>query len=217
MLVERRALSSDSLSKIETEVKGCPLCRLSQTRKNAVAGEGQISSKIMFIGEAPGKNEDQQGKPFVGAAGKVLDGLLKNAGIDRSEVFITNVVKCRPPFNRVPHDDERTACRPYLNRQISLINPEIICILGRTAFSSLVGGKTITSNRGKFIKKDGRKYFLTIHPAAAIYNSNLLPVLQNDIVKLSEEIKKGKANNHRIDGYSKKSTTINDKGKEFSR
>jgi DNA polymerase len=192
-------LSSDSLSKIETEVKGCPLCRLSQTRKNAVAGEGHISSKIMFIGEAPGKNEDQQGKPFVGAAGKVLDRLLKNAGIDRSQVFITNVVKCRPPFNRVPHDDERNACRPYLNRQISLINPEIICILGRTAYSSLVGGKTITSNRGKFIKKDGRKYFLTIHPAAAIYNSNLLPVLQNDIVKLSEEIKKEKANNHRID------------------
>src|SRR5918912_575448 len=198
MLVERRALSSDSLSKIETEVKGCPLCRLSQTRKNAVAGEGQISSKIMFIGEAPGKNEDQQGKPFVGAAGQVLDELLKHAGIDRSQVFITNVVKCRPPFNRVPHDDERNAFRPYLNRQISLINPEIICILGRTAYSSLVGGKTITSNRGKFIKKDGRKYFLTIHPAAAIYNSNLLPVLQNDIVKLSEEIKKEKANNHRI-------------------
>ena len=153
----------------------------------------------MFIGEAPGKNEDHQGKPFVGAAGKVLDRLLKHAGIDRSEVFITNVVKCRPPFNRVPHDDERNACRPYLNRQISLINPEIICVLGRTAYSSLVGGKTITSNRGKFIKKDGRKYFLTIHPAAAIYNSNLLPVLRNDIVKLSEEIKKEKANNHRID------------------
>ena len=153
----------------------------------------------MFIGEAPGKNEDQQGKPFVGTAGKVLDRLLRHAGIDRSQVFITNVVKCRPPFNRVPHDDERNACRPYLNRQILLINPEIICILGLTAYSSLVGGKTITSNRGKFIKKHGRKYFLTIHPAAAIYNSNLLPVLQNDIVKLSEEIKKEKANNHRID------------------
>jgi uracil-DNA glycosylase family 4 len=192
-------LSNDSLSKIETEVKGCPLCRLSQTRKNAVAGEGQLSSKIMFIGEAPGKNEDQQGKPFVGVAGKVLDQLLKNAGIDRSQVFITNVVKCRPPYNRVPHDDEVDACRPYLNRQISLIDPEIICILGGTAYSSLVGGKAITSNRGKFIKKDGRKYFLTIHPAATIYNANFLPMLQNDILKLSKEIKKGKINNTTLD------------------
>jgi uracil-DNA glycosylase len=180
---------NDSLEKIAKEVIGCPLCKLSQSRKNAVPGEGRLSAKLMFIGEAPGKNEDDKGKPFVGAAGRILNEALEKAGIQRSLVFITNVVKCRPPDNRVPEDDERIACRPYLDRQISLIAPQIICILGATAYSSVLGGKSITANRGKIVKKNGQKYFVTIHPAAAIYNRNLRSVLQNDLSKLFQEIK----------------------------
>ncbi len=180
----------DSLEKIAAEVRGCPLCKLARTRKNAVPGEGQLSAKIMFIGEAPGKSEDEKGRPFVGAAGRILDNLLEKVGIERSQVFITNVVKCRPPNNRVPEEDEAAACRPYLERQIALIRPEVICILGRTAYSSLLGGSSITANRGKIVKKAGQKYFLTFHPAAAIYNKNLLSALETDLKKLSKEIKK---------------------------
>ena len=183
-------VSNDSLEKIASEVIGCPLCKLSRSRKNAVPGDGQLSSKIMFIGEAPGKNEDEQGKPFVGAAGMILNQALEKAGIKRAEVFITNVVKCRPPNNRLPENDERSICRQYLDRQISLIAPKIICILGSTAYSSILGGKSIIKNRGKIIEKNGQKYFLTIHPAAAIYNKNLRSVLNNDLFLLSKEIKK---------------------------
>jgi uracil-DNA glycosylase len=180
----------DSLEKIEAEVRGCPLCKLARTRKNAVPGEGQLSAKIMFIGEAPGRSEDEKGRPFVGAAGRILDSLLEKAGIERSQVFITNVVKCRPPNNRVPEEDEAVACRPYLDRQIALIKPKVICILGKTAYSSLLGGSSITTNRGKIVEKAGQKYFLTFHPAAAIYNKSLLSALEADLKKLAKEIKK---------------------------
>ena len=180
----------DSLEKIAAEVMGCPLCKLARTRKNAVPGEGQLAAKILFIGEAPGRSEDEKGKPFLGAAGKILDEMLVKAGIERSQVFITNVVKCRPPNNRVPEDDEVAACHPYLERQLVLVRPRIICILGRTAYSSLLGGGSITANRGKIIDKAGQKYFLTIHPAAAIYNRSLLGLLEADMKKLAKEVKK---------------------------
>lgn len=180
----------DSLEKIAAEVRGCLLCKLARTRKNAVPGEGQLAAKVMFIGEAPGRSEDEKGWPFVGAAGRILDDLLKKAGIERSQVFITNVVKCRPPNNRVPEEDEALACRPYLDRQISLIRPQVVCILGRTAYASLLGGSSITANRGKIVEKAGQKYFLTYHPAAAIYNKNLLSSLEADLKKLAKEIKK---------------------------
>lgn len=190
-------VSNDSLEKIASEVIGCPLCKLSRSRRNAVPGDGQLSSKIMFIGEAPGKNEDEQGKPFVGAAGMILNQALEKAGIKRAEVFITNVVKCRPPNNRLPENDERSICRQYLDRQISLIAPKIICILGSTAYSSILGGKSIIKNRGKIMERNGQKYFLTIHPAAAIYNKNLRSVLNNDLFILSKEIKKMEYDNKR--------------------
>lgn len=175
----------DSLEKIGAEVKGCPLCKLARTRKNAVPGEGQLSANVMFVGEAPGRSEDEMGRPFVGAAGKLLDELLRKANIERSKVFITNVVKCRPPGNRVPEGDEVAACMPYLERQIDLIHPKVICILGRTAYSSLLGGGSITANRGKIVEKGGRRYFLTIHPAAAIYRKSLSSVLESDLKKLA--------------------------------
>jgi len=180
----------DSLEKIAADVRGCPLCKLARTRKNAVPGEGQISAKIMFIGEAPGRSEDEKGKPFVGAAGRILDDLLKKASIERSQVFITNIVKCRPPNNRVPEEDELIACRPYLDRQIALIKPKVICILGRTAYSSILGGSSITANRGKIVERSGQKYFSTFHPAAVIYNKKLLSTLEADLKMLAAEINK---------------------------
>lgn len=183
-------MPEDSLEKVAQEVSGCPLCKLARTRKNSVPGEGSLSARIMFVGEAPGRFEDEKGRPFVGAAGKILDEMLSKAGLQRSQVFITNVVKCRPPNNRVPEADEATACRPYLDRQIALISPKIICILGRTAYASLLGGGSITANRGKIIEKNGQKYFLTIHPAAAIYNRNMLATLESDIKKLAKEVQK---------------------------
>jgi uracil-DNA glycosylase len=189
-------LKSDSLEKIASEVIGCPLCKLSRTRKNAVPGEGQVSAKLMFVGEAPGKNEDLKGKPFVGAAGRILDQAMQKAGIERSKVFITNVVKCRPPNNRVPEEDERTACRAYLQRQISVVSPKIICILGSTAYASILGGNSITASRGKIIVHEGQRYFLTVHPAAAIYNRSLRATFETDLLKLSEEIKKIEKGQH---------------------
>lgn len=191
----------DSLEKIATDVRGCPLCKLARTRKNAVPGEGQISAKIMFIGEAPGRSEDEKGKPFVGAAGRILDNLLKKAGIERSQVFITNIVKCRPPNNRVPEEDELIACRPYLDRQIALIKPKVICILGRTAYSSLLGGSSITANRGKIVERAGQKYFLTFHPAAVIYNKGLLSALEADLKKLAVEINKEEESEVSLEDY----------------
>ncbi len=181
-------MPADSLEKVAEEVTGCPLCKLSRTRKNAVPGEGQLAAKIMFVGEAPGRSEDEKGRPFVGAAGRILDEMLAKAGISRSQVFITNVVKCRPPNNRVPEEEEVAACQPYLDRQIALIRPRIICILGRTAYSSMLGGGSITANRGKIIEKAGQRYFLTIHPAATIYNRSMLALLEADMKKLAKEI-----------------------------
>jgi uracil-DNA glycosylase family 4 len=191
----------DSLEKIAGDVRGCPLCKLARTRKNAVPGEGQTSAKIMFIGEAPGRSEDEKGKPFVGAAGQILDNVLKNAGIERSQVFITNIVKCRPPNNRVPEEDELIACRPYLDRQIALIKPKVICILGRTAYSSILGGSSITANRGKIVERTGQKYFSTFHPAAVIYNKSLRSRLEDDLKKLAEEINKEEESKESLEDY----------------
>ena len=191
----------DSLEKIAGDVRGCPLCKLARTRKNAVPGEGQISAKIMFIGEAPGRSEDEKGKPFVGAAGRILDNVLKNAGIEKSQVFITNIVKCRPPNNRVPEEDELIACRPYLDRQIALIKPKVICILGRTAYSSILGGSSITANRGKIVERSGQKYFSTFHPAAVIYNKSLRFRLEDDLKKLAEEINKEEESKESLEDY----------------
>jgi uracil-DNA glycosylase len=212
--------TNDSLEKIATEVRGCLLCKLSRSRKNAVPGEGQLSAKIMLIGEAPGKNEDEKGQPFVGAAGKALDLALEKSGIPRQSVFITNIAKCRPPDNRIPEPEEQIACRPYLDRQISLISPQIICILGNTAYSSLLGGKSVMADRGKILKRDGQKYLITIHPAAAIYNRNFRSVLEDDLSLLGQEIEKRQKNSvhssslDNLEGYAQQREQQQGPGKE---
>jgi len=183
-------MSNDSIDRIIAEVINCKLCNLCINRTNAVPGDGNSEANIMFIGEAPGRNEDVKGKPFVGMAGKILDEALVKVGLVRSRIYITNIVKCRPPGNRVPTEDERRVCKSYLEREISIVSPKIICILGRTAYQSLLGGGSILGNRGKFIQKDNRLYFLTVHPAAIIYNNKLRNVLENDMQTLVMECRR---------------------------
>ena len=169
---------------IRRNVIECTKCELCKTRTNSVPGKGNFQSDVIFVGEAPGRNEDKLGEPFVGIAGQRLVLALQGAGISRESVYITNVVKCRPPNNRVPTISERGTCRDYLEKEISIIKPKIICILGNTAFNSILGGSEITKYRGKIVKKNNQFYFLTVHPAATIYNQELISVLKEDINKL---------------------------------
>jgi DNA polymerase len=172
----------------------CTKCELCKTRTNSVPGKGNFQSDVIFVGEAPGRNEDKLGEPFVGIAGQRLVLALQDAGISRESVYITNVVKCRPPNNRVPTISERGTCRDYLEKEISIIKPKIICILGNTAFNSILGGSEITKYRGKIVKKNNQFYFLTVHPAATIYNQELISVLKEDINKLFGLIRELKNN-----------------------
>ena len=179
-----------SLKTIQRCVKTCKKCELCNTRNNAVPGIGNENADVVFIGEAPGKNEDLHGEPFIGTAGKRLDDALENAGLRRSSVYITNIVKCRPPNNRIPNDTERSMCINYLEEELRIINPKIICLLGNTPFYSILGGKEISKNHGRIISKNGRVYFISFHPAATIYNQKLRVVFKNDIKKLVNELQK---------------------------
>ncbi|TLX84741.1 MAG: uracil-DNA glycosylase [Thaumarchaeota archaeon] len=185
---------SEEIIALRKRVMSCIKCGLSKSRKNAVPGSGNIQSEIIFIGEAPGRSEDLQGEPFVGTAGQILSEALEYAGLKRSDIYITNVVKCRPPNNRQPLKEEQDACREHLLKELEIIRPKMICILGNTAFSSLLNGNSITKNRGKIIHRAGQLYFVTIHPAAAIYNPDLRQVLKDDMKFLAQtldKIKKG--------------------------
>ncbi len=184
-----------NLETIRQDVIQCTKCDLCKTRTNSVPGKGNFDSDVIFVGEAPGRNEDSKGEPFVGVAGKKLSLALENVGISRDEVYITNTVKCRPPKNRVPSTIERETCQEYLQKEIEIIQPKIICVLGNTAFGSILGGSEITKFRGKVGRKGKQLYFITIHPAATIYNQELIKVLKEDIKKLFElirELKNGK-------------------------
>ena len=178
------------IDNVRNRVVSCVNCNLSKTRTKAVPGIGNVKSDVIFVGEAPGRNEDLQGKPFVGTAGQILSEALEFAGFTRDQVYITNVVKCRPPNNRQPITEERNACRQYLSEELNIIKPKIVCILGNTAYSSLLDGSEITKNRGKLVKNNGQLYFVTVHPAAVIYNPGLRQVLKDDFVFLSKTLNK---------------------------
>ncbi len=183
------------LESVRNKVIDCKKCGLSKTRTNSVPGKGSFTSDVIFVGEAPGRNEDLKGEPFVGIAGKKLSIALDNAGISRDDVYITNTVKCRPPNNRLPSKTEKEICQSYLQKEIEIIKPKIICVLGNTAFGSVLGGTEITKFRGKVGRKNNQLYFITIHPAATIYNQELIGVLKEDIKKLFDlitELKNGK-------------------------
>jgi uracil-DNA glycosylase len=161
---------SDSLEQIATEVRACRKCPLGDSRKNAVPGEGPADARIMFIGEGPGFHEDLQGRPFVGASGQYLEELLAEINLTRYQVYIANVIKCRPPGNRDPEPSELAACREYLDRQIALIRPSIIVTLGRYSMERYFAGQSISRIHGR-PKRAGDVYYLPMfHPAAALRN-----------------------------------------------
>jgi len=178
----------DSLEQIAAEVRACPLCALSKSRTKAVSGEGPVNAKIMFIGEGPGFHEDRTGRPFVGAAGKFLDELLELAGLKRDEVFITNIVKCRPPANRDPRPEEIDACKPYLDRQIALIRPKVIVTLGRYSMARYLPGARISAIHGQARKVGGQWVVAMYHPAAALHQPALRRGVEDDFRKLPQII-----------------------------
>jgi uracil-DNA glycosylase len=178
---------SSQISKIDAKIKKCTLCRLHESRTNAVPGTGRIEDlQLMLVGEGPGRSEDQAGKPFVGAAGRVLDSMLKEAGLERNEIYITNIVKCRPPENRKPLDDEVETCTShYLENQIELLHPSLICTLGATALEYFTGETNMAKNHGKLLRsKKGLAIFSTYHPAAVFRSRSLKELLQADIKML---------------------------------
>lgn len=179
----------DEFEDLRREVERCTLCALHETRTRAVFGEGDPHADLMFVGEAPGYHEDQQGRPFVGSAGKLLEELLASIGMQRSQVFIANVLKSRPPDNRDPRPDEIAACEPYLWRQIALIQPRVVCTLGNFATKLLSGEPTgITRVRGRAQLRElgGRAVYLypIFHPAAALYTPRMLQVLEEDFARI---------------------------------
>jgi DNA polymerase len=175
------------LKSLNKSILKCKKCELCKSRTNAVPGEGEGSARILLIGEAPGRSEDSEGRPFVGRAGKTLNDILDNNDIERGRLFITNIVKCRPPKNRVPKKPEIEACRGYLLKQIELLKPHIIIALGQSAFKTLTGLEgNLRDLRGKEYNFFEYPVLVTYHPAAVIYNRKLKPELESDF----EEFKK---------------------------
>lgn len=163
----------DNWEELENSIKDCKKCRLCEKRTNIVFGVGDKNAKIMFIGEGPGADEDAQGEPFVGKAGQLMNKAFEYLGIERSKVYIANIVKCRPPGNRDPQDDEANACMDYLRNQVLLIKPKIIVLLGRVALQHILGPEyKITASRGKWFDKKGIKYMPTWHPSAVLRDEN---------------------------------------------
>ena len=174
---------------LEESIKGCNKCKLCKTRQNIVFGTGTKKAKLMFIGEGPGADEDRLGEPFVGRAGKLMNLAFETLGIDRNEVYIANVVKCRPPGNRNPEDDEALACLNYLRNQVILVHPEIIVLLGSVALKNILGKEYgITASRGKWVEKKGIKYMPTWHPAALLRDETKKIDFIKDLQKVVEEL-----------------------------
>ncbi len=176
-----------TLAELYEAIRKCGRCELGATRNNPVPGAGDEHAEIMFVGEAPGFHEDRQGVPFVGPAGRLLDQLLGSIGLSRSQVYISNTLKCRPPENRDPLPQELSTCTPFLFKQIELIAPRIICTLGNHATRTLLGGGTgITRIHGKLMRKGGLAYVPLFHPAAALHKPPLKSTLLEDFQRLRE-------------------------------
>src|SRR3989449_9799832 len=176
--------SEDLLKEIAAEVSTCTKCNLCKSRTRAVPGEGNPHARIMFIGEGPGFREDQLGRPFVGPAGQFLEELLASINLKRSDVFITNVVKCRPPDNRDPLPEEINACNDYLDRQIAAIKPQVIVTLGRYSMAKFFGNEKISSIHGRARKKDGYICIAMYHPAAGLHQASLKETIREDFKKI---------------------------------
>lgn len=178
----------ETWEELEAECNKCEKCKLCKGRKNVVIGIGNKTAKIMFIGEGPGADEDMQGIPFVGKAGQLMNKAFVGVGIKRDDVYIANVVKCRPPQNRNPEKDEAEACKEYLDTQIKLVNPEKICLLGSVALKNILGEQYgITASRGKWFEKDGIKMLPTFHPAALLRDESKKINFWQDLKKFMNE------------------------------
>jgi uracil-DNA glycosylase family 4 len=176
-----------TFSMLKKEVKACARCALAQTRRTVVFGEGNERADLVFVGEAPGEEEDMQGRPFVGRAGKFLDRMIQRAGLSRRDVFICNVLKCRPPQNRDPDPAEVEMCKSYLFAQLELIHPKVICALGRHAYNTLMGvDARITKIRGQFTEYNGIKLLPTYHPSFLLRNQERVREAFEDMEKLKE-------------------------------
>jgi uracil-DNA glycosylase family 4 len=178
------------LSELYKEISDCQACILSQGRSHAVPGEGPEDADIMFIGEGPGFHEDRQGRPFVGAAGKYLEELLATIDLKREDVYITNVVKCRPPGNRDPQPDEIEACRAYLDKQIELIRPRLVVTLGRFSMQRYFPGASISRIHGQPKRVGAVIYYPMFHPAAALHQPRWRSLVEEDILRIPDLLAK---------------------------
>lgn len=184
--------NEEPLNDLGREVLGCQRCSLARTRKNIVFGDGNVSAKIVFVGEAPGADEDEQGLPFVGRAGQLLTNIIKAMGLARKDVYICNILKCRPPGNRNPLPDEIRLCEPFLKQQLRLISPQIICALGSFAAKTLLKTETpITALRGRFQTYEGIKLMPTYHPAYLLRNPSAKKQVWEDVQLIMKEIELG--------------------------
>ena len=179
------------LDELAAQIRVCTRCPLHESRTLAVPGDGKYTAKVMIIGEAPGKEEDESGHPFVGSAGRFLNHVLEGTGLERGDFFITNTVKCRPPKNRVPRKIEVGTCTAnYLFEQIELLNPKLVMLLGATAAKTVLGVKSIGEVRGRVVVRDGRKFLVGYHPAVGFYREDLGEKVREDFALLKRELKK---------------------------
>jgi uracil-DNA glycosylase len=186
-----RLQEAERLEALAIQIRSCVQCPLHASRTKAVPGEGSPSARVMLIGEAPGRDEDQRGQPFVGAAGRFLDQMLAGSGVDRSDLFITNTVKCRPDNNRPPRKREVDTCTSlYLFEQIELINPALIMLLGSVATKKLLGVNSVNEVRGRVIEHNNRKYLAGYHPAASFYRDDMAENIRQDFALLRQELQK---------------------------
>lgn len=180
-----------ALQEVHAYIGDCTRCTLSKSRTHVVFGDGSPNARVMFVGEAPGFHEDMQALPFVGSAGKLLSQFLEEIGLKRSDVYITNIVKCRPPENRDPLPHEIETCRQFLTQQIAIIKPEVICTLGNHASRTLLGKTvSITRERGKAQEADGCFVFPMLHPAAALHKGNMMESVREDFQNLRKFLEK---------------------------
>ncbi len=181
----------ESFEELEKEIKDCQKCKLCHNRNNIVIEDGDRQSKVMMIGEGPGADEDEQGVPFVGKAGKLMNQAFKGIGFEREKIYIANIVKCRPPMNRNPEQDEINACIDYLRTQVMLVKPKIIVLLGNVALKAILGEEySITKARGKWIEKKGIRYMPTFHPAALLRDEQKKIDFWKDLKEVKKEIEK---------------------------
>lgn len=176
------------LELLHKTIQECRLCPLHLTRTKAVPGEGPMNAQLFFIGEAPGAQEDLTGRPFVGRAGEFLTSMIERIGLSRNDVFITSILKSRPPNNRRPLTSEIELCRPYVERQIELVNPRIIVLLGNVAISSMIGPWKVSESHGKFFEAKDRIFFMTYHPAAALRFPSVKDLMIKDFTLIKSKL-----------------------------